>query len=235
MFSYFGSKWMLAKLYGPPQHELVIEPFAGSAAYSLYWNAPKALLIDIFPEIVGVWQFLIKATEREIRKLPLDFQHIDELKIPQEAKWFIGYWINKASERSGKSRTAWARQYRNCGDASVWNEQARERVASQLSGIRGWKAQLGTWQDAPNIEATWFIDPPYQVTGKRYVFSDIDFKALAKFCRLRKGQTFVCENNGANWLPFKYLRETRGTFGHGRSGVSKEVLWTGCLNACSAC
>jgi hypothetical protein len=225
MFSYFGSKWNLAKRYGAPVHDLVIEPFAGSAAYSLYWNAPKVLLIDAFPEIVGMWQFLIRASEREIRALPLDFDHVDDLKIPQEAKWLIGYWIKKASVTGGKSRTAWARLYRHSGDCKVWGEAARERIASQLVGIRGWKALLGDWSSAPDVEATWFIDPPYQVAGKHYVFSSVDYDALATFSRSRQGQIFVCENAGANWLPFRPFHNSRGTFGHKRSGVSMEVVY----------
>ena len=226
MFSYFGSKWMLAKKYGPPVHDLVIEPFAGSAAYSLYWNVPKALLIDIYPEIVGMWQFLIGVTEKEIMSLPIDFDHIDDLKIPQEAKWLIGYWIKKASVTGGKSRTAWARQYRHSGDCKVWSEAARLRIAKQLPGIRGWKAKLGDFQSAPDKTATWFIDPPYQVAGRHYVHSEVDYVALAKFCKSRKGQTFVCENAGADWLEFLPLAKSRGTFGHMRSGVSNEVVFS---------
>ncbi len=226
MFSYFGSKWMLARRYGPPAHDLVIEPFAGSAAYALYWGAPKSLLIDAFPEVVGIWQFLIKATEREIRALPLDFDHVDDLKIPQEAKWLIGYWIKKASVTAGKSRTAWARQYRHSGDCKVWGEAVRERIASQLPGIRGWKAQLRDWRDSPDMKATWLIDPPYQVAGKHYVFNEVDYGALAKFCRSRQGQVFVCENAGADWLPFRPFHKARGTFGYKRTGVSNEVVWS---------
>ena len=226
MFSYFGSKWMLAKHYGAPTHDLVVEPFAGSAAYSLYWNAPKVLLIDIFPEIVGMWKYLIKVTEQEVRKLPLDFDHVDDLKVPQEAKWLIGFWIKKASVTAGKSRTAWARQYRNSTDCKVWNEAVRHRIATQLPGIRGWRAKLGDWRDAPDVEATWFIDPPYQATGVCYAHSDVDYGAVAKFCCSRRGQVFVCENEGADWLPFEHLRKMRGTFGHKRTGVSNEVVWT---------
>ena len=225
MFSYFGSKWMLAKKYGPPKHDLVVEPFAGSAAYSLYWNVKSVLLIDKFPEIVGIWQYLIKATESEIRSLPLDFDHIDDCKIPTEAKWLIGFWIKKASVTAGKSRTAWARQYRHDGDCKVWGEAARERIASQLEGIRGWKAILGDYSTCLDVEATWFIDPPYQSAGKHYVFSEVDYTTLAKFCKSRRGQVFVCENVGADWLPFKSLAKARGTFGHKRSGVSDEAVW----------
>ena len=120
----------------------------------------------------------------------------------------------------GKSRTAWARQYRHSGDCKVWGEAARLRIAKQLPGVRGWKAELGDFRSAPDKTATWFIDPPYQVAGSHYVFNEIDYAALAKFCKSRKGQTFVCENAGADWLKFSPLAKARGTFGHKRSGVS---------------
>ena len=50
MFNFFGSKWNLAQYYGPPRRDMVIEPFAGSACYSLYWNCRNVLLADISPE-----------------------------------------------------------------------------------------------------------------------------------------------------------------------------------------
>lgn len=216
MFSYFGSKWNLAKRYGPPKYDIVIEP----------WNAPRALLIDKNPEIIGIWQYLIKVKEREILKLPIDFDHVDDLCISQEAKWLIGYWIKKASASAGKSRTAWGRKYRNSKDCKVWNECVRERIASQLYKIRKWRAKLGNYHDFyTNVEATWFIDPPYMSAGHGYKFSEIDYAALAKFCKSRDGQVFVCENDEASWMKFKPLYSARGTFGLGRTGVTHEVVW----------
>lgn len=39
MFSYYGSKSKLVNLYPEPLHDTIIEPFAGSARYSLkYWD-----------------------------------------------------------------------------------------------------------------------------------------------------------------------------------------------------
>lgn len=222
MFSYFGSKYNLAKLYGKPKHNLVIEPFAGSACYSLYWNVPKAILIDPFPQIIGIWQFLIKATEREIMSLPVDFDHVDDLKIPQEAKWLIGYWVNASPSSACKSYSLWARSYRH----GFWGDRIKCRIASQLSGIRNWDARLGDYSDAPDVMASWFIDPPYYVAGKHYVFNKVNYAAVASFCRSRKGQVFVCENAGANWLPFVYLHKGRGLGGKYRSGVTHEVVWT---------
>ena len=225
MFSYFGSKWMLAKKYGQPKYNVVIEPFAGSAAYSLYWNVSRAILFDKNEQIIGIWNYLIHTTESEIQNLPIDFEHVDDLKIVQEAKWLIGYWIKKASVTAGKSRTAWARQYRHSGDCKVWSEQSRQRIASQLKHIRKWSAKMGDYKESPDIEATWFIDPPYEKAGKNYLHNQINYEDLSLFCRQRLGQIFVCENNGATWLPFRPLALSRGTFGHKRTGISDEVVY----------
>jgi hypothetical protein len=228
-FSYLGSKWQLAKTYGPPRYETVVEPFAGSAAYSVRWEPKNAILIDLNPRIVGVWDYLIHATEEEVRALPLDFDTVDDLDVCDGAKWLIGFWINRGNVEPCKKPGAWARQYRHSGDAKVWGEAARERIASQLHKIRGWETHLGSYQESPYIRAQWFIDPPYQVAGKNYTFSDIDYEELADWCWCRTGHAIVCENEGANWLPFEHVKDQRGTFGKTRSGVSKEVAWSALL------
>jgi len=37
----------------------------------------------------------------------------------------------------------------------------------------------------------------------------------------------VCENEGADWLPFEAFHEAKGTAGLRRTGKSLEVIWTG--------
>ena len=73
-------------------------------------------------------------------------------------------------------------------------------------------------------EATWFIDPPYQVAGRHYRFGSeqLDYARLAKWCRSRPGQVIVCENEGADWLPFRPLAAVKTTRAKRRS---KEVIW----------
>jgi 16S rRNA G966 N2-methylase RsmD len=108
---------------------------------------------------------------------------------------------------------------------SFWGERVRETIAAQVEKIRHWQLIEGDYSqcvlDGP---ATWFIDPPYQLAGKHYRHgsSDIDFAALAAWCRTREGQVIVCENEGADWLPFEPLDAVKTT----RAGRrSREVVW----------
>ena len=64
---------------------------------------------------------------------------------------------------------------------------------------------------APDLEATYFIDPPYQRITHGYDSdrSGLDFGALAEWCLTRQGQIIVAEESGANWLPFRPLTAKR--------------------------
>ncbi|HEY6921951.1 MAG TPA: hypothetical protein VI653_00670 [Steroidobacteraceae bacterium] len=105
-----------------------------------------------------------------------------------------------------------------------WTPALRDRVASQVDRIRHWQIIEGDYSLAPNVPATWFIDPPYDnKAGSYYAHSKVDYAALAGWCRTRRGQVLVCENEGATWAPF----ETFATFKPGVNGSgSKEVLWS---------
>jgi hypothetical protein len=166
-----------------------------------------------------------KVKESEVLKLPTDFQNVDDLKISQEAKWLIGFWITKGNVHPNKSRSAWARQYKDSGDCKVWGCAVRSRIANQVKNIRNWKSFCADYRECPNIVADWFIDPPYAIAGKHYPFSDIDYKDLAAFCRSRKGRVSVCENDGADWLPFKPLIAARGMTGKAGIRTSMESVY----------
>ena len=94
-------------------------------------------------------------------------------------------------------------------------------IAKQLQYIQHWKAEYMSYDDIPNEKATWHIDPPYKVAGKRYRKNKIDYVYLAKWCRNRKGQVMVCEQKGADWLPFKRLR----TNNNGSNKQYTEMVW----------
>jgi hypothetical protein len=225
-FSYFGSKHNLARHLGPPRRPLVIEPFAGSACYSLYWNVRRAILVDIDPIIAGIWRYLIRVSPEEILSLPWRLDRCEELppNIPQEARDLIGFWLDRGMARPVSRRSNWARQPQSW--TKVWSRTIQLRIASQLHRIRDWQVIEGDYHDAPDVEAHWHIDPPYQIAGHGYVCnsSQLDYAALAAWCRSRPGFVQVCENRGADWLPFEDFREVNNTGIAGR-GRSVEVLF----------
>jgi site-specific DNA-adenine methylase len=79
------------------------------------------------------------------------------------------------------------------------------RIAATLAHLKQWDITHGSYTDLPDIEATWLIDPPYQplisTAGNDYTTgaSGIDYQHLAEWCKSRKGQVIVCEQqNGSN-------------------------------------
>ena len=73
MFYYYGRKKKIAALYPEPQQTIVIEPFAGSAAYALHgsrWQN-QVILVERDPQIAALWRWLInEATSESILALP---------------------------------------------------------------------------------------------------------------------------------------------------------------------
>src|SRR5690606_841137 len=105
-FGFYGGKWRdTLKLYPRPEYDVVIEPFAGSAGYSLRYADRQVVRCEIEPVVAGVWNYLIRVRPSEIRSLPdvCDGQVLDDLKVCEEAKWLIGFWLNRATSRPRKS------------------------------------------------------------------------------------------------------------------------------------
>ena len=230
-FPYYGAKWRIATRYPEPDHAHIVEPFAGSAGYALRYPSRAVTLIDSDEIVAGTWAYLLAASEAEIRALPLwdgSWDTTDDLRIPQEARWLIGWWLNKGVSSPRKSPSAWMRQ--GIRPNSMWGEAVRDRIARQVGMIRHWRILHGPHTLADAIEpATWFVDPPYELAGKHYRHgsSGIDYADLAAWCRSRVGQVIVCEQDGATWLPFDPHVDAKGTEGAGRSGRSAEVVWIG--------
>jgi len=219
-FPFYGSKWNIARYYPRPAHDQIIEPFAGSAGYSTFYNCPNAHLIDADPIVIGVWSYLIKATSREIMALPEIPEvgdSVDNYNLPQEAKWLIGFWLNRGSATPKKTRTAYSAR----GDKAQlnWGPRAKERVIGQLEGIKGWKATLGSYESAPNAQVTWFVDPPYGDKGRYYRKQFDAFETLGPWCAQRQGMVIVCEGPGASWLPFQRLGDFKTSLGRAEEMV----------------
>lgn len=225
-FSFYGAKWRLASRYPQPKHDTIVEPFAGSAGYSVRHHTRKVILCDIDPVICAVWDYLIRVTPIEVLALP-DVEAgcvIDDLKIPQEAKWLIGLCTGFASKRPRKTVHTPSERRPGQGKTLLWPAFKR-RIAQQVDAIRHWEIHNVHYADAPAPkQATWFIDPPYQVPGTYYRFGSrhIDYEDLGDWCRTRRGQVIVCEYEGASWLPFQPFHTALSSrVGH----KYKEVVW----------
>lgn len=211
-FSYYGSKWRLAKFYTQPIYKTIIEPFAGSAQYSLLHYGKNIVLYDDYEVIVQLWNYLINVSECEINNLPL---LSSGEKIPghlsEEAKILIGFWVSSACVSPRNKQSSYESINKgNFLELGYWGPKIRHRISTQLKYIRHWKIYKNTYKNIVNIPATYFIDPPYQVGGDRYIHSNIDYNYLANWCKSRKGEVIVCENDNAKWLEFEPLTSIKG-------------------------
>ena len=202
-FSYYGTKKRIAKKYPEPKYDTLIEPFAGAAAYACAYPDKNVRLYDPYDKIAEVWKYLITASKDEILALPdiITGQKITDYDVSIGARYLIGFCINPGS--SCPKITASKR--------SKW-ENYKVQLADFVPRIKHWQFFQQSYTDIPNEQATWFVDPPYQKAGKYYFgHSKIDFPALGAWCRQRQGQVIVCENQGADWLPFQFLTDHQGS------------------------
>ncbi len=167
-FGYYGGKWRDAlKHYPAPAHDTIVEPFAGSAGYSLRYAHLKVVLCELDPILSEVWRYLLRVKPKEILRLPdiSPGNTVEDLNISQEARWLIGFWLNRGTESPRRSPSKWMRDRIRPG--SFWGDRVRTTIASQVELIRHWKVYNCSYIDCPlSVAATWFIDPPYKTTGR---------------------------------------------------------------------
>lgn len=222
--SYYGGKWQSARSYPEPRYPTIVEPFAGGAGYSLRYPERDVILVEKNPKVAAIWRYLIGAEPDRIMSLPdVGPEGVDAHSLCDAERWLVGFWLNGGVASPCKTPSKWAQKAKS---QLFWGERVRRRLASQVESIRHWKIIEGDFESAPDVEATWFVDPPYQRAGKHYPcnLSDDDFRRLAAWCRSRRGQTIVCENMGADWLPFRFHKKTRATNKNG-ARWSDEAVW----------
>lgn len=227
-WNYYGGKWRTAPRYPAPLHGTIIEPFAGAAGYSMRYPDRSILLIDKYDAITETWRWLIGARPADVMAIPI-VDHVDDLpgSTPEGARLLVGWNMNTVCASPRRTRSRGVRAHRENGRLMMgWHNERRDRVASQVNAIKHWRVMRGGYADAPDASATWFIDPPYSgASGEHYKHksSAIDFSHLADWCKSRRGQAIVCENIGADWLPFSSFVDAKA--GPNGSGRSAEVVW----------
>jgi len=225
MFSYYGSKKKIVKYYPEPVHDVIIEPFAGAAWYSLEYPDREVILNEKNPVIYGIWNWLINTATPEILLEYKDFylgDNISDLDIAQEHKDFLGFCLNRGSATPKFTVTKWSCQSKIDENWASTVAFQVERAIKMLSKIRHWKVYCGDYMDLPIQKATWFVDPPYYSGGQHYTFNKIDYGGLGRWIESLDGQIIVCENNLADWLDFKPLISYQG-----QSKPSNECIYEG--------
>lgn len=216
MFSYYGSKSRIAHLYPKPEYNEIIEPFAGSAQYSLQHWEHDITLCDKNEIIVGIWKYLQACSIKDIQSLPVlragdkidrtNFDCIEQANL-------MGFLINGGAFSPALTMSTW-------GEKSF--SKRIKFICDNLYKIKHWRILQADYQSLPKVKGTWFIDPPYQVGGHKYLYGNkkLNYTDLGTWCRSREGQVIVCENDKAKWLPFKDFQKYRGV-----KNVSNEVIF----------
>lgn len=222
-FDYYGSKKSIVTRYQPPLYDVIVEPFAGSASYAVYYMTRRrntsAILCDKCHEVITAWEWIKEHAPQDILAR----------ELPRQGEKTSDFFVKMASV----SNAAFG-----CSKMTVTERMAREmpRILKRMARIQHIMGRIslieGSYESLPDIEATWFVDPPYQVranssrNGNGYAkgcrAEDINYERLGEWCMSRRGQVVVCEKDGADWLPFRRLCNASTSV----NTVMHEVVWT---------
>lgn len=210
MFYYYGRKKMLAGRYPEPKYDTVIEPFAGSAAYSLHGSRwKKRVILYDRSDIVGaIWPYLLTVGKDRLESLPnpavgedlKDHPAWDGLREAERLLIGLHTGVGKPSRRSKINRF------------SRW-KPGKRYLLENLEKVQGgnWEFHGEDYQCCDwNGPATWFIDPPYPKVGEVYPrVGRLCYRELADWVLSRPGQVIVCGSADDAWLPFRLLGVTK--------------------------
>jgi hypothetical protein len=206
MFPYYGSKSELVKYYPKPLHHRIVEPFAGSARYSLMYWENDITLVDAYEVVIKVWQYLKAASPSDIMGLPKLIKGADvrDFNLSEPETLFLQMMAGVAVTTPRNKVSYFAAEQNG-------RKNRMKLIANNLYKIRHWNIVHGSYEQIPNTVATWFIDPPYEVGGSAYKVCKINYQHLREWSLDRRGQVIICENEGATWLPAFYpIRKYRG-------------------------
>jgi len=225
MFEYFGKKKNIAYKYPTPTHDLLIEPFCGAAYFALlHWDR-EVWLNDKNPVISEIWRYLQKSDPEGILRLPLPRpgQPIAEVpSLPQVERDLIGFVVSPSNSSPRLSVPTLDHEWFSAGR---WRGRIRY-IAHNLHKIRRWTITNLDYLELPcGLRASWFVDAPYQHAGRSYPYRIGYYAVLGEWCRNLRGQAIVCEDDLADWLPFRVLDPSQPCNRFYR-GNAIECYWT---------
>lgn len=203
MFNFFGRKARMLNKYPPPASRTIVEPFAGSAAYAVHHRraATRVVLVERDATVCDLWRRLLSMTRAEVLDAP----------IPEVGSTCSDFWVATSAARTTKDTPSTFQVTSRMREEFI---RSLPRIAAVVDECRHFEVINGDYSEAPDIEADWFIDPPYQyqagrwdrTAGGRYLYGSraLDYPQLALWCNERRGQTIVCEQRGALWLPWTH-------------------------------
>jgi site-specific DNA-adenine methylase len=217
-FKWFGSKWHNTAHYPEPCFNTIIEPFAGSASYSLHYADHDVVIYDANCQLLDLWAWLINsATYDNIKAIPLNIPintDIRTLSLDYGQQLLLKHWQRTNNVSKTWLISKWTNQ------PGQWTSNTRARLAEQIYAIKHWKIAMPSFKEC----GTYFIDPPYQY-NYRYKSSNLlyefgsnetDYELLATSIKNLPipNQVIVCEARHPNtnvkpkWLPFQDFRES---------------------------
>lgn len=233
VFSYYGGKSKVSGKYPLPEHEWIIEPFGGAAAYSWRHREHHQVWVnDIDPVTISIWQFLQLPTALEeltsVCKAHTTLETgtcISQICSANTTPGLVSL-LQAELGRGFQGRHAVQDKITAWGVGYYW-PRLLPKFRIVIPVVRNWKITNLPYQKLEfHKPATWFIDPPYNnIAGQRYRHHDVDFKELGIWCRARVGQVMVCENAGADWLPFRTLTTKGLGMAQNNKKAPGEVCW----------
>ncbi len=208
LFKWFGSKWLSSRLLPEPQHNLIVEPYAGSAGYSLRHFTNRVIVWDDDCNLQTLWRFLVKASHFEILDIPIDIPEgtdIRSLGLSTGQAMLLKHWQRTNNVGNTWTTSPWGHL------PGQWTRNTRARIAAEVSAISHWEVKPIPWT---LIDCTYFIDPPYEY-NYRYAFKREGFShsELAKRVMAIEypAQIIVCEaicpktRRTPSYLPFEFF------------------------------
>lgn len=189
LFKWFGSKWLSSRIYPAPEHDVIFEPYAGSAGYSLRHHEKRVVIWEDNAQLKALWRWLIKdATTSDVLEIPINLREgtdIRKLGLSDGQALLLKHW-----QRTNNVGDCWT--ISPWGDKpGQWTANTRARVAEELHAVKHWRFRRPGF-DRPG---TYFLDPPY-FYNYRYRFEEaFDHRALVERIEAipKSSQIIVCE------------------------------------------